>query len=117
MLPELPRLVALVSAAQTAQGFCPGTIRFSIGRAYEQTLTAIRLHRTEFWAPGNKWDSQHDAKEEPFRAAREAEIAAAANELAAYYARSFHLEESVAQVDARSAINAAVVRAFFHCGG
>jgi hypothetical protein len=117
MLPDLPRLAELVSKTHATQAVCQGTLRISIGRDYEQMLTAIRLHRIEFWTPGNKRDSYHDEQERPFRAAHQADITAAEKELADYYVRMFHAQQRAAETDARGAINAAVVRAFYHCGG
>ena len=117
MLPELPNVTRLAKDASQAQPFCQGTIRFTISRYNAQLRVAVRLHRTEFWEAGNRRDSSHNENEAPFRIQHRSSIEAAQAELAAYYTRVFKVPTDIANADAREAINAVVVRAFYHCGG
>jgi uncharacterized protein len=117
-LPDLPQFNRLVKAAQKAQPFCQGTIRFSLGKEYEEALNAIRLHRADLWGdimPDSSDD--HDVNE--FMAKHAPLIDAASTELFDYYTKEFKVEPELAQGQAEDqaeeAVDAAVSGAFSLC--
>lgn len=100
-LPETDRLDQL---AEKAQPYCSGTIRFFMWRERAMTLVEARLHRLEAIPRGGEHVAP--AGEQQFRHAESRQVEAAANELAAYYARAFHLPAQVAARQGAAAVDA-----------
>jgi len=114
VLPSIPGVDRLVNTAVSVQPFCPGTIRFSLARAYDQTLVEIRLHLRYPWKTVGLPESEQ-ANENNFRSSHQAPIEAAIAELANYYAEYFGISKQQARIDANSAINAVIGGAFNLC--
>ena len=108
-LPELPALAKLEQAAMDAQPPCQGTIRFSMGRDYMQTVVAVRLHRLDI-------DRPDDGSSE-FSAAHRALADGAKDELTKYYTEIFKVEPHAARNDAIVGIDAVLRGAFNICDG
>ncbi len=117
LLPPLPVLDQLARAAPSAQPFCQGTIRYSIGRYYEKILLAARLHSLQTWKPETAFVKPVEENEARFRSEQQPLIDHAKSELADYYVRFFKVGPGAAKVDSDSAIETLVANAFFHCGG
>lgn len=113
VLPALPTFDRLVAAAQGAQPFCPGTIRFSLGQDYRKLLTAVRLHRmTEARRPILPGRAPGQAR---FIAGESGLIAGAGRELARYYAAYFGASPYEARRDGAEAARYSVSGAFHLC--
>jgi hypothetical protein len=117
MLPSLPVLDQLAQAAPSAQPFCQGTIRFSVGRYYGRILLAVRLHSPQQWKPATAYIKPVEESEARFRSQQQPLIDHAKSELADYYVRFFKVGRDAAKADSENAIETLVTNAFFHCGG
>lgn len=116
----------VTKAAVAAQPFCPGTIRFSLGRNFGKTLVAVRLHRTDLWtarkldvSPGGQDENNDDpAKDRDvphFVARHPVLIRNATDELARYYSNRFGVPSALAEAQARSAVSAIIFGAYDLC--
>lgn len=126
MTSNLPAVDRLTKAAVAVQPFCQGTIRFSLGRNFDKTLVAVRLHRTDLWKARtldwksggqdeNNDDSAKAGDVPHFVAGHPVLIRNAADELAAYYSNRFDAPSALAEAQAHSAINAIIFGAYDLC--
>jgi uncharacterized protein len=100
-LPEMDRLDQLAADAQPR---CEGTIRFAAYREAAMALDQVRLNQLEARSHGRK--HVVSGRERQFREAESRQIKATADELAAYYARVFHLPARVASSQGAAAVEA-----------
>jgi uncharacterized protein len=116
----------VTKAAVGAQPFCPGTIRFSLGRNFGKTLVAVRLHRTDLWtarkldvSPGGQDENNDDLAKDMdvphFVARHPVLIRNATDELARYYSNRFGVPSALAEAQARSAVSAIIFGAYDLC--
>ncbi len=126
MTSSLSVLARLPKAAVAAQAFCPGSIRFSLGRHFDKTLVAVRLHRTDLWkvrkldvGPGDQDKNNDDPAKDPdvshFVARHPVLIRSAIGELAKYYSNRFDVPSALAEAQARSAVSAIIFGAYDLC--
>lgn len=126
MTPRLQTLDRLAKAAVAAQSFCPGTIRFSLGRDFDKILVAVRLHRTDLWKPeelsvgpgseDEKSEVPEKQVDEPqFVAKHQALIRDATDELMTYYSRHFGVPPALAKEQALGAVGAIISGAYNLC--
>lgn len=120
----LPAFDLLIATANKAQADCPGTIRFSLWRDTERTLTAVRLHRMDVLFPNNSPGLGHKHAVVPVGASPEVEeflsthsptVGAAQREMASYYVAAFHVPREAAQANADIAIRSAVQAVYGGC--
>jgi len=126
MTARLQKVDRLTKLAIAAQPFCPGTIRFSLGRDFDKTLLVIRLHRTDLLkakaldinpdAPDENNDEPEKAVDKPhFIARHQASIRDAGNELATYYSSHFGVPSALAKEQALQAVSAIISGAYNLC--
>lgn len=126
MTSSLPAVARLTKAAAAAQPFCRATIRFSLGRNFDKTLVAVRLHRTDLWN-SKKLDvnqgGQDEDNDDPtkdvdvprFVARHPVLIREATDELARYYSNRFGAPSALAEAQALGAVSAIVFGAYNLC--
>jgi uncharacterized protein len=107
MLPPVPELETFADHAWQDVGDCDGTIRFSVFRDSQKTLTVVRLHRDDIWK---------DSLSEDLPPKRAAAGAVAVKALTGYYIRAYRLAPEVAAVDAQTAIGALSASIYNGCG-
>jgi uncharacterized protein len=126
MTSGLPAVARLTKAAVVAQPFCQGTIRFSLGRDFDKTLVAVRLHRTDLWisrkldvnSGGQDEDNNDPTKDVDvprFVARHPVLIREATDELAGYYSSRFGVPSALAEAQALSAAGAIIFGAYNLC--
>jgi uncharacterized protein len=113
-LPATPKLDHLLAEVVSAQSFCTGTIRFSLGRNYGMTLVKVRLHRLDI-LPEVTLPNRAKVANAQFRSEHTVQMQDATDELAHYYSTHFAVSEIVAHDDATTAINAVIGGAFDLC--
>jgi hypothetical protein len=113
-LPATPKLDRLLAEVVSAQSFCAGTIRFSLGRNYGMTLVKVRLHRLDI-LPEVALQNRANVANAKFRSEHTVQMQDATDELAHYYSTHFAVSEIVAYEDAAMAINAVIGGAFDLC--
>jgi uncharacterized protein len=113
-LPERLEFSKLEQAAINAQPPCEGTIRFALGRGYEQMLVKIWLHRLDRLEAGIP-EMATDDNSKQFRAGHAGMAEAAKAELAKYYSDIFKVPPDTARHDALGAVNAVIHGAFNLC--
>ena len=95
-LPPTPLLDALLASARKVTPDCGGTIRIDLGADFAAFLVAKRLNLHDK-NEANAGAEQAGPVEQDFRQASRAEIAAASQEMAHYYAAYFGLRPSAAR--------------------
>lgn len=113
-LPATPKLDHLLAAVVSAQSFCPGTIRFTLGREYQKALIGIRLRRLDILVDTPP-AARTNAANARFRSENGAQIEGVIDELAKYYSVHFAASERDARSDAGTAVNSVIDGAFGLC--
>jgi hypothetical protein len=117
MLPPLPDVLQLASAAIRSSTACEGgSIRFAFRRQFQVTLTAARLHFPDAWKLYHQAGRSPSAEETQFRRDHQGWIRDAITELTDYYVVKFKLGTELAKTDAESAIDAVLADALPRCG-
>lgn len=112
-LPPTNEVSELSMAAQRAQPFEQGTIRFSVGRDYVQLEDAVRLHLANVWqARARNNNTSPSPRERAWRRSHQEEIEKDRAALAAYYAKYFNTPSKTANKDAANAIDTLIHEAF-----
>lgn len=116
----------LTKAVVAVQPLCRGTIRFSLGRNFDKTLVAVRLHRADLWKvrrldlnPGDQGQSNDDPAKNVdvprFVAGHSVLIRNAIDELAGYYSNRFDAPSALAKAQAHSAVSTIIFGAYDLC--
>ncbi len=93
-LPPLPELATVEKTAFAAHSPCSGTIRFSLGREFDEMVTAIRIHQFKDF---NRYPSSASLR---FASEHKILWERATSEMARYYSRYFHVPPAQARTEA-----------------
>jgi len=113
-MPPLPKQDSLVRLAESMQPNCQGTIRFSLGRAYDKKRVAVLLHRSDLWKLDDA-DSDTHRGGERFISLHRGQFNDAVAELATYYSKYFAVSQQAARADGIAAIKYLLSGAFDLC--
>ncbi|WP_158601989.1 lysozyme inhibitor LprI family protein [Pararobbsia silviterrae] len=124
MTSSLPVVDRLTEAVVAVQPSCPGTIRFSLGRAFDKTLVTIRLYGADVATtqrldldrkPESTDDPADDEDVAHFVATHRALIREATDELTQYYADRFDETPARIKAEALDGISAIILGAYDLC--
>ncbi len=101
MLPAVSPLDAVLTAFQTTQPECEGTIRFTAAARYDRDRDAVRLHLMDRLSGR---EGKPPVDKQPFGRTHHAQLAAATEALAAYYTGPLKIAAEKAHRDAHHAV-------------